>query len=53
MSEKKVACTTKSLVNATRDLRLECARVLYECFFVPVLMYESERGLEGEGRVLD
>ena len=31
----------RSLVNA-RDLQLECARVLHETLFVPVLMYGSE-----------
>ena len=41
LSGRKVAGAVKSLVNA-RDLQLECARVLHETLFVPVLMYGSE-----------
>ena len=38
---KRVAGATRSLVN-TRDLQLECARVLHETLLIPVLMYFSE-----------
>ena len=38
---RRVATSTRSLVNA-RGLQLECARVLHEALFVPVLMYGSE-----------
>ena len=36
-----MAGAIKSLVN-TRDLELQCARVLHEILLVPVLMYGSE-----------
>ena len=38
---RRVAVAIRSLVNA-RGLQLECARVLHESLFVPVLMYGSE-----------
>ena len=40
-SGRRVAVTIRALVNA-RSLQLECARVLHESMFVPVLMYGSE-----------
>ena len=40
-SGRRVAGAIRSLVNA-RDFQLECAKVLHEIFFVPVLMYGSE-----------
>ena len=40
-SGKRVASAISSLVNA-RGLWLECARVLYEGFLMPVLLYGSE-----------
>ena len=49
MSRRKVAGAIRSLVNA-RDLQLECARVLHETLFVPVLMYGSETILWKEER---
>ena len=36
-----MACSFRFLFN-TRDLQLECARVLYETLPVSVLMYDSE-----------
>ena len=36
-----MAGVIRSLVNA-RDLQIECARVLHETLFVPVLMYARE-----------
>ena len=41
MSGRRVAGAIRSLVNA-KDLHLECARVLHETLFMPVLMYGSE-----------
>ena len=41
VSGKRVAGAIRSLVNC-RDLQLECARVLHETLFVPLLMYVSE-----------
>ena len=41
MNGRRVAGAIRSLVKA-RDSQLECARVLHETFFVPVLMYGSE-----------
>ena len=38
---RRVAGTIRSVVDA-RDMQLECARVLHEILFVPVLMYDSE-----------
>ena len=38
---RRVAGAIRSLVNA-RDLQLECARVLHDTLFVPVVMYGSE-----------
>ena len=38
---RRVAGSSRSLVN-TRDLQLECARVLHKTLLVPVLMYDSE-----------
>ena len=38
VSRRRVARAIRSLVNA-RDLKLECARVLGETLFVPVIMY--------------
>ena len=38
---RKVAGTIKSLVN-TKDLQIECARVLHETLLVPVLTYGSD-----------
>ena len=38
---RRVAGAIRSLVNA-RGLQLECARVLHETLFVPVLKYGSE-----------
>ena len=43
-SGRNVAGAMRSLANA-RDLQLECARVLRETLFVPILMYGSERVL--------
>ena len=40
-SGRRMAGAIRSLVNA-RDLQLECARVLHETLFVPVLMHGSE-----------
>ena len=40
-SGRRVAGVTRSLVNA-RGLYLECARILHESLFVPVLFYGSE-----------
>ena len=40
-SERIVAGAIRSLVN-TRDLKLECARVLHETLLVPILLYSSE-----------
>ena len=40
-SGRRVARAIRSLVN-TRDLQLECARVLHGTLFIPVLMYGSE-----------
>ena len=40
-SGRSVAGAIRSLVN-TRNLQLECARVLHEILLVPVLMYGSE-----------
>ena len=40
-SGRRVADAIRSLVNS-RDLQLECARVLHETLLVPVLMYGSE-----------
>ena len=40
-SGRRVLGAIRSLVN-TRDLQLECARVLHETLLVPVLMYGSE-----------
>ena len=40
-SGRRVAGAIRSLINA-RDLQLECAKVLHEALFVPVLMYDSE-----------
>ena len=37
----RVEGAIRSLVSAT-DLQLECARVLHETLYVPVLMYGSE-----------
>ena len=41
VSGSRVAGAIRSLVNA-KDLQLECAGVLHETLFVPVLMYCSE-----------
>ena len=41
VSGRRVAGAIRSLVNA-KDLQLECAIVLYETLFVPVLIYGSE-----------
>ena len=40
-SGKRVAAAIRSLVN-TRDLQLQCARILHETLLVPVLIYDSE-----------
>ena len=40
-NKRRVAGAIRSLVNA-RELQLEYARVLYETFLVPILMYDSE-----------
>ena len=40
-SGRRVAGAIRSMVNA-RNLQLECARVLHETLFVPVLIYGSE-----------
>ena len=40
-SGRRVAGAIRSLVN-TRDLQLECARVLHETLLAPALMYGSE-----------
>ena len=40
-SGRRVASAIRSLVNA-KILKLECARVLHESLFVPVLMYGRE-----------
>ena len=41
VSESRVAGVIRSLVNS-RDLQIECARVLHETLLVPVFMYDSE-----------
>ena len=41
MSGRKVAGSIRSLFD-TRDLQLECARILYKTLLVPVLMYGIE-----------
>ena len=46
----RVAGYIRSLVNA-RDLQLECARVLYEILFAPVLMYGSKTMLWKEKEI--
>ena len=46
-SKRRVAGTIKSLVKAI-NLQLECARILHETLFVPVLMYGSETMLRKE-----
>ena len=45
-SGRRVAGAIRSLVHV-RDLQLECARVLHETVFMPVLMYGSETMLWG------
>ena len=40
-SRRRFSGTIRSLVNV-RDLKLECARVLYETLLVSILMYGSE-----------
>ena len=40
-SRRRVEVAIRSLVN-TRDLELDCARVLHESLLLPVLMYDSE-----------
>ena len=40
-SGRRVAGAIRSLVNA-KYLQIECARVLHETWFIPVLMYDSE-----------
>ena len=40
-SGRRVACAIRFLDNG-RDLQLECARVLFETFLEPVLLYDSE-----------
>ena len=49
VSGRRVAGATRSLVN-TRDLQLECARVLHETLLVPVLMYGRDRKSVVEGK---
>ena len=46
---RRVAGVIRSLVN-TRDLQLQCARVLHETLLEPVLMYGSETMLWKEER---
>ena len=41
VSGRRVAGAIRSLVN-TRDLQLECVKVLHETLLIPVLMYGSE-----------
>ena len=48
-SGRNVASVIRSLIN-TRDLQLECVRVLHETLLVPVLMYGSETMLWKEER---
>ena len=48
-SGRRVASAIRSLLNA-RDLHLQCARVLDETLFVPVLMYGTETMLWEEER---
>ena len=43
-SRTRVSGAIRSLVNA-RDLKIECATVLHEKLFVPVLTYGSEKML--------
>ena len=46
---RRVADAIRSLVNA-RDLQLQCARILHEILFVPVLKFGSETMLWKEER---
>ena len=39
---RRIAGAVKSLVINAKGLLLECARVLHETLFVPVLMYSSQ-----------
>ena len=48
VSERRVAGSIRFLVNAM-NLQLECARVLHETLLLPVLMYDNENVIEGEG----
>ena len=41
-SGRMVACAIRSLVNS-RDLQLECSRVLHETLLVSVLVYGNEK----------
>ena len=45
----KTECS-RSLVNS-RDLQLECARVLQEILLVPVLIYDRDHVTEREGEI--
>ena len=47
---KRVGGAIRSLVLA-RGLQLECARVLHETLFVPVLMYDSDNDMKGVGEI--
>ena len=47
---RKVAGIIRSLVNG-RGLQLECAGILHEILFVPVLMYGSETNVMEEGEI--
>ena len=49
-SGRMVAGVIMFLVN-TRDLLLECARILHETLLLPVLVYGSETVTEGEGEI--
>ena len=45
-----MAGAIKSLVN-TKDLKVECARILHETLLVLVLLYGREYVTEGEGKI--
>ena len=49
-SGRMVAGVIMFLVN-TRDLLLECARILHETLLLPDLVYGSETVTEGEGEI--
>ena len=50
MSGRRVEGAIRSLVSS-RDLQLDCARVLHESLLIPVLMYGSETMLWKENEI--